>query len=142
MQIPLVKKDILPAEDISQPQVAESSSGDAIGQTFDKPEDNSGNINENDAEQDERSDSEEAGNHSMFLIDQLNEVESTQVEDSESSESFGTGNDEPNIDLQRVLDADDKPETEEVILSNIEEKILTEEIHELVERILSLILKS
>lgn len=132
MQIPLVKKDILPAEDISQPQVAESSSGDAIGQTFDNPEDNSGNINENDAEQDERSDSEEAGNHSMFLIDQLNEVESTQVEDSESSESFGTGNDVPNIDLQRVLDADDKPETEEVILSNIEEKILTEEIHELV----------
>jgi hypothetical protein len=122
---------MLPVGGISQSEVAESSSGDAIGQTFDNPEDNPDNVDEDDAEQYDGSGSEEAGNHSMFLIDQLNEVESTQVEDLDSNESSGAENDEPNLDLKRVLDADNQPESEEVIFSKIEKEVLDKEIQEL-----------
>ncbi|KAF5099154.1 hypothetical protein D0Z00_001749 [Geotrichum galactomycetum] len=131
IQIPLVNEDILPTGGVSQSPVAESSSSDAIVQNFDEPEDKGDNIDEDDAEKDDGSGSEEAGNHSMFLIDQLNEVESTQVEDSDSSESSDEENDEAILDLHRVIDVDDQPEYEDVILSKTEQEVLDEEIQEL-----------
>lgn len=71
----------------------------------------------------------------MFFIDQLNEVESTQIEDSDSTESSKAEDDEVNLGSPIASKTVDQSELDEIVLSRIEQEILNEEVKNLAEEV-------
>ncbi|KAF5093848.1 hypothetical protein D0Z03_002270 [Geotrichum reessii] len=136
LAIPPNEQDIRSVANVSEDQIGENSTGNASVQAKDKFEQLSYNINESfQNELGNSSDSDAAGNHSLFFIDQLNEVESTQIEDSDDAESSKAEDDEVNLGSPTASNNIDQSELEEVVLSRLEQEVLDEEVKNLAEEV-------